>query len=72
MAWMKLSQYRRKYFAEGSRPALNTIKKWIDNGELHGKTIGGMYYVDPEAVEPANDLVLKVLSNDTQTQKARQ
>lgn len=62
MALMKVSQYRREHFVEGSRPSVNTIKKWVDNGEIYGKVIGGMYYVDPDKIVPANPLVDKVLS----------
>lgn len=62
MALMKVSQYRREHFAEGSRPSVNTIKKWVDNGEVYGKVIGGMYYVDPDKIVTANPLVDKVLN----------
>jgi|TARA_R100000322_G_C5422352_1_gene186559 hypothetical protein len=64
MPLMKVSVYRKKRFAEGSRPSVNTIKKWIDNGEIQGEIIGGMYYVDLDKIKPANHLVSKVLRND--------
>lgn len=64
---MKISQYRQEHFVEGSRPALNTLKKWIDNGDLEGKVIGGNYYVFVGEVksESVNDLVEKALSCGT-------
>ena len=60
---MKVSQFRKKYFENGSRPAINTVKKWVDNGEIYGEVIGGMYYVDPDKTTPVNPLVSKVLRN---------
>lgn len=72
MAYMKVSQYREKHFVEGSRPSVNTIKRWIDDGELPGKTIGGMYYVEVDRVKPVNPMLLKVLNHGSETKKARQ
>lgn len=74
MLLMKISQYREEHFVEGSRPAINTLKKWIDNGDLNGKVIGGNYYVqiDESEGESVNELVEKALSYGTQTQKTRQ
>jgi len=43
---MKISQYRKKEFAKGSAPSAKTIRKLIDNGELAGQTLGGLYYVE--------------------------
>lgn len=64
MALIKLSKYRQEQF-EHPRPAINTLKKWIDNGDLKGKKIGTMYFVysdQNEHIQPVNDLVLKALN----------
>lgn len=64
MALMKVSQYRRECFVEGSRPSVNTIKKWVDNGDVYGQIIGGIYYVDPDKIVSTNPLVDKVLNRN--------
>jgi len=61
MPLMKISEYRVKTFTEESRPSINTIKKWVDNGVICGKNYDGMYFVDTNKIHPANDLVNKVL-----------
>ena len=43
---MLLSEYRETRFTPGSRPSINTLKRWINDGELPGKRIGGLYYVE--------------------------
>lgn len=72
MALMKVSQYRKQCFVEGSQPSVNTIKRWIDDGELPGEIIGGMYYVEVDRVKPVNPMLLKVLNHGSKTEKARQ
>lgn len=63
MKLMKVSEFRRTYFTEGSIPDVKTIKKAIDNGELVGQTIGNMYYVDVDRLGTSNNpLVNKVLA----------
>lgn len=42
----KLSQFRSRYFAEGSSPAIVTLKKHIDQGLLAGRIVGGRYFVE--------------------------
>lgn len=71
MLLMKISQYRNDCFVEGSRPSLNTIKKWIDNGEVIGEIIGGHYYVRVDEMEPVNDLVERALSHGAQAPQTR-
>ena len=60
---MTITQYQRSYFAEGSRPSRNTVKSRIENGDIYGEKIGGMWYVDPDrkVVKTNNELVLRVL-----------
>ncbi len=65
---MKISEYRTKYFAEGSHPSLTTIRKWVDIGEVYGEVINGHYYVDPDKMAPnIKVLVDKVLAEDDES-----
>lgn len=41
----KLSQFRDRWFAEGSRPMPVTLKRAIDDGLLSGEVVFGRYYV---------------------------
>ncbi|PCJ32164.1 MAG: hypothetical protein COA90_04110 [Gammaproteobacteria bacterium] len=59
---MKISEYRETEFTDKSKPSINTVKKWVKNGWVYGKVMGGIYYVDPEKTIPVNNLVNKVLS----------
>lgn len=58
---MKISEYRATKFTPSSRPSINTIKKWVDNGAICGQNIGGMYFIETNKIAPVNDLVNKVL-----------
>lgn len=42
---LKLSQWRKLQFTPDSMPSVNTIKRWINEGEVDGEVIGGNYYV---------------------------
>jgi hypothetical protein len=61
--WIKLRDYRERYF-EGHPPSINTLKKLINSGELAGRKMGRVYFVDiaTESVmtgDPLVDAVLK-------------
>jgi predicted dehydrogenase len=43
---MKINDYREQRFAFGSAPDLRTLKRLIDDGELAGKRIGKIYYIE--------------------------
>jgi|GEM_PF-1379243 hypothetical protein len=66
---MKISQYQKTYFVPGSAPVARTFKRRIDNGEIRGQVIGGIYFIevdDEDEHESAVDkLVSKVLRNES-------
>jgi hypothetical protein len=41
----KLSSFRERWFAEGSRPTPTTLKRAIDDELLAGEVVFGRYYV---------------------------
>jgi predicted dehydrogenase len=43
---MKITDYREQRFARSSAPDLRTLKRLIDNGELAGKRLGKIYYIE--------------------------
>ncbi len=64
MALMTIKEYRETMFTWNSRPSTRTIKRWIEQGRITGRKIGGQYYVDPDTdvVLAVNHLVLRVLN----------
>lgn len=45
---MEVSAYRAARF-EGSKPSVQQLKKWIDQGVVVGEVKDGMYFVDLSA-----------------------
>lgn len=60
---MTITVFQNKCFDKDSRPCKKTIMKWIRDGEIYAKKIGGMYYIDPDKEEftPVNSLVTKAI-----------
>ena len=55
---MEASEYRKLRYA-GGKPSLQQLKKWIEDGEVVGEVIGGMYFVDLQAaIMGSNDPLL--------------
>lgn len=51
-----------KYFAPESRPAEITVQRWLRNGVVPGKKVGGTWFVDEHAwLADGDDLVQRVL-----------
>lgn len=49
-------------FEEGSRPSEVTLGRWLRNGTVPGRKIGGIWYVDRHAWDAGDDeLVQRVL-----------
>jgi hypothetical protein len=54
--------WKQKYFAEGSRPPEPTVHRWLRDGVVPGKKIGGSWFVDEQAwLADGDDLVRRVL-----------
>lgn len=63
MKLMKATKFRLEYFDKGSEPDIKTVKRLIDDGELPGKRIGTIYYVDLDKLKQSdNPLVNRVLA----------
>ncbi|WP_111748637.1 helix-turn-helix domain-containing protein [Salinisphaera orenii] len=43
-------RFREQFFTSDSRPSVNSIRAWLDEGELPGMRIGRRYYVDLDAL----------------------
>jgi hypothetical protein len=55
-AWLE------KYFDRGSRPAEITLHRWLRQGKIPGRKVGGTWYVDEHAwLAEGDELVRRVL-----------
>jgi len=60
---MTVKAWREKYFAEGSTPAELTVRRWLQNGDIPGRKIGGNWYIDENAwLANGDELVKHVLA----------
>lgn len=62
MKLMLATEWTEKYFSEASRPAEITVMRWLRDGNLPGRKVGGRWYVDEHAwLAAGDDLVQRVL-----------
>lgn len=62
MHLMTPQQWAEKYFDEGSRPAEVTLRRWLTEGKVPGRKVGGSWFVDEHAwLADGDDLVRQVL-----------
>lgn len=62
MHLMAPQQWAEKYFDESSRPAEVTLRRWLTDGKIPGRKIGGSWFVDEDAWRAdGDDLVQRVL-----------
>jgi len=70
MRLMTPKAWVEKYFVEGSRPPGATMRRWLRDGVLPSKKIGGSWFIDEDAWltstgDPKVDaLVRKVLASN--------
>lgn len=63
MQLMTLKAFKARYFTPSSAPSDVTIKRWIEEGEIAGRKLGGKYFIDAHKFElTGNKLVDQVLS----------
>jgi hypothetical protein len=46
MRFVKLAEFRRRYFEAESAPSERTLRRQVEAGELPGRRMGKLYYVD--------------------------
>jgi len=62
MLLIEAHAWTAKYFAEESRPAELTVRRWIRDGKVPGRKVGGTWYVDEHAwLAAGNDLLQRIL-----------
>ena len=61
MALLTPSAWTTKYFAEGSRPAEVTVRKWVRTGVVPARKIGGNWYIDEVAWLAENDPLVEMV-----------
>lgn len=55
-AWLE------RYFDPSSRPSVATLQRWLRDGKIPGKKVGGTWFIDEhEWLADGDDLVSRVL-----------
>jgi hypothetical protein len=63
MHLMTPQQWAEKYFDEGSRPSEVTLRRWLNEGRVPGRKVGGTWYVDEHAwLADGDEQVRRVLN----------
>ena len=62
MRLMTPQAWSEKHFAEGSRPAETTLRRWMQDNKVPSKKVGGSWFIDDDAWLAGDDeLVQRVL-----------
>lgn len=56
---ISVAEYRRQRFHGRKKPSERTIRRWIIQGEIPGRKIGGMYFVDLGGEERQTEMLVK-------------
>ena len=63
MRLVTVEQFRLRHFEEKSRPAENTVRRWLKTGKVPGKRVGGTWFIDEAKwLADGNRLVEQVLA----------
>lgn len=63
MRLMTPDAWALKYFSEESRPPAVTLRRWLRDGKVPARKIGGKWYVDEHVwLANGNELVLRILN----------
>lgn len=63
MKLISIKRYREEYFAVGSAPHVNTIRRLIRKGRLPGCLVGAQYFVDLAPASNVDRLLAKAMSH---------
>lgn len=62
MKLLTASAWAEKFFGEESRPAEITVLRWLRDGKVPGRKVGGKWYIDEHAwLADGDPLVQQVL-----------
>jgi len=62
MNLLTTDQWLLRYFDASSRPSVATLQRWLRDGKIPGKKVGGTWFIDEHAwLADGDDLVERVL-----------
>jgi hypothetical protein len=65
MKLMTTTEWASKYFTANSRPAESTLARWMRQGRIPSRKVGGTRYVDEHAwLADKDELVQRVLDGE--------
>lgn len=62
MHLMTTEKWLHRYFDPSSRPSIATLQRWLRDGKIPAKKVGGTWFIDEHAwLADGDDLVERVL-----------
>lgn len=62
MHLMTTEKWLDRYFDKASRPSIPTLQRWLRDGKIPAKKVGGTWFIDEHAwLADGDDLVERVL-----------
>jgi len=62
MHLMTAEKWLDRYFDPSSRPSIATLQRWLRDGKIPAKKVGGTWFIDEHAwLADGDDLVARVL-----------
>jgi hypothetical protein len=62
MNLLTTEKWLNRYFDDTSRPSVSTLQRWLRDGKIPGKKVGGTWFIDEhEWLADGDDLVERVL-----------
>ena len=49
MKLMSVSKWIERYFVPGSEPPDSTVRRWLRQGDIPARKVGGTWFIDEEA-----------------------
>ena len=68
--YLSVNSTKEIFFGDKRQPSLSTIRRWLINGALPSRRIGGMLFLDVAAfLAQGNPLVEKIFRHESRTPK---
>ena len=70
MSLVSIEQFVSDAFAEGSRPTTATVRRWIESGDVPGRRIGKLFFVDYASWQSRSNPIASRILNSARVSKA--
>jgi len=59
MKLLTADKWLQKYFDDNSRPSVATLQRWLRDGKIPGKKVGGTWFIDEHEWLADGDLLVE-------------